>query len=106
MSHDEDDHISVDNVSLMSIDGPENNDMDMSDDMDVDDVVEEMNERFEKLAISSDFFECFFGHVGIDEGGRAVRRSPRLGGALGSVFVPSNDGRTLRRSARLSKLRN
>lgn len=86
-----------DQISFMSIDPPENDSMDIFDDMDVEDGVVCLMETFRKLTIASDFFDSFFTNVGIDEKRRLVRRSPCLGGTVGSIFVPSSDGRTLRR---------
>jgi hypothetical protein len=66
------------------------------------DSVGDQGERFTKLNIGPDLCEPFLANATIDDKGRVVRRSPRLGGAtMGSLFVPSSDGRTLlRRSAR------
>jgi hypothetical protein len=71
-------------------------------DMEYIDSAGDPGERFTKLKIGPDLCEPFLANATIDEKGRVVRRSPRLGGAtMGSLFVPSSDGRTLlRRSAR------
>jgi hypothetical protein len=83
--------------SFMSIDPLQNDAMDEWDDMDEEDGVICLMETYKKLTIASDFFDTFFSNVGIDEKGRSVRRSPRLGSTMGSIFMPSSDGRTLRR---------
>jgi hypothetical protein len=74
--------------------------MDESQAMDEVDPIQDLIQDFGKIDIfhfpfiSPDFY--------IDQDGRVVRRSPRLGGALGSYFKPSDDGRMLlRRSARI-----
>jgi hypothetical protein len=74
--------------------------MDTSEAMDFTDAMGDWADMFAARSIKDDFFESFFANASIDEKGRVVRRSPRLGGATGSFFMPSGDGRTLRRSAR------
>lgn len=84
----------------MSIASSERDEMDTTEYMDVDDYAADITERLARLHLRDDFFESFFANVTVDEKGRTVRRSPRLGDVTGSVFVASSDGRTLRRSAR------
>jgi hypothetical protein len=83
----------------MSVVESECEEMDTTESMDLVmvDVIDDLTEKFKALSIASDFFDTFFSNVGIDENGRSVRRSPRLGSTMGSIFVPSSDGRTLRR---------
>jgi hypothetical protein len=81
----------------MSIVSSEPEPMDTSEAMDCIDSVGELTETVVSLNLACDLFESFFANASIDEKGRVVRRSPRLGGATGSFFVPSSDGRTLRR---------
>ena len=53
-----------------------------------------------KGAVNCCFFDSFLSNMSIDGKGRAVRRSPRLCGMAGSYYVPSGNGRSLRRSCR------
>jgi hypothetical protein len=94
-----DDDSAVGSDDDMSIDDPM--DVDGSTDESDDAGVAELVESFSMMGIKDDFFETFFDGVGIDEEGRSVRRSPRLGNAVGSFFVAGPDGRTLRRSNRI-----
>jgi hypothetical protein len=95
----ESDDMSIDS-DRMSIVSFEPEPMDTSEAMDYTDSVGDLVEKFSSMTLAADFFESFFANASIDEKGRVVRRSPRLGGATGSFFMPSSDGRTLRRSAR------
>jgi hypothetical protein len=73
--------------------------MDDSDKMEVADPMDDLVESFGKMAIVH--FPFIAVEFFIDERGRVVRRSPRLGGVRGSYFKPSDDGRMLPRSARI-----
>jgi hypothetical protein len=90
------DAMSVDSDG-MSIGFSDSDEMDTTVFMDYVDAVGDLVERFTRLKLGVDFFESFFANTALDEKGRVVRRSPRLGGATGSFFVPTSDGRTLRR---------
>lgn len=89
-----------DRMSIITSERDYDEQMDTTEYMDLDDYTSAITERLAHLDLRDDFFEYFFANVTIDEKGRTVRRSPRLGAATGSVFVASSDGRTLRRSAR------
>jgi hypothetical protein len=85
--------------------GGEPMDTRVNGEMEEDDPVEELTERLENLRVEGCFMETFFGNTVVDEKGRMVRRSPRLGCLKGSFEALSGDGRFLvRRSRRIANM--
>ncbi len=87
----------------MSIDDPMDwEDTDSCAPMDIDDPMDGIISSFANLSVSDRRCPSSSSFI-VDEKGRLVRRSPRLGSTRGSIFLPSTDGRYLRRSARLRR---
>jgi hypothetical protein len=101
---DQDDDFPLTDTSA-SDENPSVENMELHDPMDQDenDGMGSLTESFGHMDISeSTYFEDVFAHCGLDENEQVVRRSPRLGGALGSFLSVSGDGRFMvRRSQRL-----
>ena len=87
----------------MSLDDPMDwEDTDSTAPMDIDDPMDGIISSFGNLSVSDRRCPSSSSFI-VDEHGRLVRRSPRLGSIRGSIFLPSTDGRYLRRSARLRR---
>lgn len=87
----------------MSLDDPMDwEDTDSTAPMDIDDPMDGIISDFGNLSVSDRRCPSSSSFI-VDEHGRLVRRSPRIGSIRGSIFMPSTDGRYLRRSARLRR---
>ena len=81
----------------MSLDDPMDwEDSDSCTPMDIVDPVDDLIPSFANLSVSDRRCPSSTSFI-VDENGRLVRRSPRLGFTRGSIFIPSTDGRYLRR---------
>ena len=100
-------------VGPMDVDSDSDDDMSLHDPMDwedtdstapmdIDDPMDGIISSFGNLSVSDRRCPSSSSFI-VDEHGRLVRRSPRLGSIRGSIFLPSTDGRYLRRSARLRR---
>jgi hypothetical protein len=100
-------------VGPMDIDSDSDDDMSLHDPMDwedtdstapmdIDDPMDGIISSFGNLSVSDRRCPSSSSFI-VDAHGRLVRRSPRLGSIRGSIFLPSTDGRYLRRSARLRR---
>jgi hypothetical protein len=75
-------------------------DTDSTAPMEIDDPMDSIVSSLGNLSVSDRRCPSSSSFI-VGERGRLVRRSPRLRSIRGSIFLPSTDGRYLRRSARL-----
>jgi hypothetical protein len=98
---EEEEDESVESASSPTEEDEDTISIDAGNSMDVDDAVDDLRTLFQELNIENGPFDSFISNLSVVEKGRAVRRSPRLDGMAGIYYVPSADGRCLRRSYRV-----